>query len=130
MLKGLAGCPRSISHTLLFLPRPYSTLQGPSTSSLLQSPNRLFHLTGCQGFPKRRNFFSSNPQLQRSQPEPESEEVPKSQKRKNQRSPASKNSLRRVAVEAQRSKDVKEVGEAAKHELQPSTKVLSRCSHP
>ncbi|KAL8659313.1 MAG: hypothetical protein Q9226_000486 [Calogaya cf. arnoldii] len=108
MLKGLTTHPCSLSPTLLFCLRPYSSLQGPSTSSLLKSRNRLFHLTGSQAFPKRHKFFSSNPQLQKSQPEPEPEEAPKSQKRKKQRSPASKNSLRRVAVEAQRSKNVKE----------------------
>ncbi|KAI4111420.1 MAG: hypothetical protein LQ339_000619, partial [Xanthoria mediterranea] len=122
MLKGLTTPARSVSPTWLCFLRPYSSLRGPSTSSLLQSRNRSFHLTGSQAFPKRRKFFSSNPHLQKSQPEAESEEAPKSQKRKNQRSPASKNSLRRVAVEAQRSKNDKEVRTVGSHEAHPSTK--------
>ncbi|KAL8999646.1 MAG: hypothetical protein Q9169_001606 [Polycauliona sp. 2 TL-2023] len=114
---------------LNYAKRPYNTsthsLQGPSTSSLLQSRNRLFHITGPHAFPKRRKFFSSNPQLQKSQTESEFEESPKSPKRKTQRSPSSKNSLRRVAVEAQRSRNVKEVRKGEIHESQPSTKTVT-----
>ncbi|CAO1602586.1 hypothetical protein XANCAGTX0491_006193 [Xanthoria calcicola] len=127
MLKGLTTHPRSVSPTWLCFLRPYSSLRGPSTSSLLQSRNRSFHLTGSQAFPKRRKFFSSNPHLQKAQPEAEPEEAPKSPKRKNQRSPASKNSLRRVAVEAQRSKNGKEVRTVGSHEAHTSTKTVTAC---
>ncbi|KAL8674309.1 MAG: hypothetical protein Q9168_001302 [Polycauliona sp. 1 TL-2023] len=125
MLKSFTTRPRSISPTPLFIFRPYSSFQRPPASSLLQHRKRLFHLTGSQAFPKRRKFFSSNPHLQKSQPEAETEETPKSQKRKSQRSPASKNSLRRVAVEAQRSRNVKEVRKEEVYESQPSTKTVT-----
>lgn len=123
MLKGLTTHSPSISTTLLSFLRPYSSLQKPHSIPYLQSRTRLLHLTGSQAFPKRRKFFSSNPHLQKSQPEQEQEEAPKSQKRKSQRSPASKNSLRRVAVEAQSSRNVKEATREGGHDPQPSTKV-------
>ncbi|KAL8798667.1 MAG: hypothetical protein Q9182_006478 [Xanthomendoza sp. 2 TL-2023] len=129
MLQALTTTPRSLFPTLLCFHRAYSSLQGPSTPSLLQSHNRLFHLTGSQSFPKRRKFFSSNPNLQKSLPEPEAEETVKPPRRKTQRSPASKNSLRRVAVEAQTSRDVKENRRPTTHEPQPSTKtVIAYCA--
>ncbi|KAI4231801.1 MAG: hypothetical protein L6R40_007605 [Gallowayella cf. fulva] len=125
MLKVVTNVTRNLSQSSSTFVRPHSSIQGPSTSSLLQSRNQLFHLTGPQAFQRHRNFFSSNPHLQKSPPELEPEEDPKSQKRKNQRSPASKNSLRRVAVEAQRSRDVKQVRKPASQESQPSTKTVT-----
>ncbi|KAL8846365.1 MAG: hypothetical protein Q9221_008544 [Calogaya cf. arnoldii] len=114
--------PEEVLRALSNVKRPYNIPTQPITHF---SRNRLFYLTGSQAFPKRHKFFSSDPQLQKSQSESEPEEVPKSQKRKNQRSPASKNSLRRVAVEAQRSKNVKEIRGGGNHELQPSTKTVT-----
>ncbi|KAI4253304.1 MAG: hypothetical protein LQ352_003771 [Teloschistes flavicans] len=57
--------------------------------------------------------------------ETETDVNPKSQKRKNHRSPAAKNSLRRVAVEAQRSRDGKDVKKTDSKESQPSTKTVT-----
>ncbi|KAL8877363.1 MAG: hypothetical protein Q9198_004608, partial [Flavoplaca austrocitrina] len=122
MLKGFTTHSPGISTTLLFFLRPYSSLQKPHSIPFLQSRTCLLHLTGSQAFPKCRKFFSSNPHLRKSQPEQEQEEAPKSQKRKNQRSPTSKNSLRRVAVEAQSSRNIKEATREGGHDPQPSTK--------
>ncbi|KAL8959696.1 MAG: hypothetical protein Q9193_003481 [Seirophora villosa] len=73
---------------------------------------------------RRYQPFSSGPILQKLQREAESEEAPKSPKRKHLRSPAGKNSLRRVAVEAQRSRDVKETRSTPSEASQSTTKVL------
>ncbi|KAI4088181.1 MAG: hypothetical protein LQ344_006273 [Seirophora lacunosa] len=69
--------------------------------------------------------FSSGPILQKLQREAESEEAPKSPKRKHLRSPAGKNSLRRVAVEAQRSRDVKETRSTPSEASQSTTKTVT-----
>lgn len=70
-------------------------------------PLRYIHATAAGRYPRKRNFFSSNAALQL-----ESNgnveiiiEPPPAQKRKPVRSPAGKTSLRRVAVEAQRSRE-------------------------
>ncbi|KAL8951404.1 MAG: hypothetical protein Q9222_002625 [Ikaeria aurantiellina] len=73
-------------------------------------------------FPKRRKFFSSNPHLQESQQDPQAQELSRPPKKKNQRPPAVKNSLRRVAVEAQRYRDGKGARKAATEDSKPSTK--------
>ncbi|KAL9633384.1 MAG: hypothetical protein Q9204_003423, partial [Flavoplaca sp. TL-2023a] len=125
MLKGLTTRSPGISTTLLFFLRPYSSLQKPHSIPFLHSRTCLLHLTGSQAFPKCRKFFSSNPHLRKSQPEQEQEEAPKSEKRKNQRSPTSKNSLRRVAVEAQSSRNSKEAIREGGHDPQPSTKTVT-----
>ena len=71
--------------------------------------------------------LSSSPQFRKPpsgvEADPEEISRPQKQKRKHQRSPAAKNSLRRVAVEAQRSKDGNEVRQAASQEPRPTTKV-------
>lgn len=53
----------------------------------------------------RCDLFSTTAVVQQPQKEAESSEGPQPAKRKKTRSPAAKNSLRRVAVEAQRSRD-------------------------
>ncbi|KAL8735235.1 MAG: hypothetical protein Q9181_002911 [Wetmoreana brouardii] len=63
--------------------------------------------------------------LQKPTPEAESNEASKPQKRKNQRSPAAKNSLRRVAVEAQRSRNEKEIRKTTSKESQPISKTVT-----
>ncbi|KAI4180205.1 MAG: hypothetical protein L6R41_007387 [Letrouitia leprolyta] len=63
--------------------------------------------------------------LRKSQREAEAEELPKPQKRKKHRSPAAKNSLRRVAVEAQRSRDGNDTKKSPSEEPQSSTKQKS-----
>ncbi|KAK4694648.1 translation initiation factor IF-2, partial [Lecanoromycetidae sp. Uapishka_2] len=65
---------------------------------------RVVHLLGSR---KRNDYFSSKAPGQQ-QPDTKAEETLQSPKRKTTRSPAAKNSLRRVAVEAQRSRDGKE----------------------
>jgi required for meiotic nuclear division protein 1 len=77
---------------------------------------RPLHAAPALLFPRRRDFFSSNSllrqQIQNSDglkeqqpPQPGNEEVGQIHKRKQSRPSAAKTSLRRVAVEAQRSKD-------------------------
>lgn len=70
-------------------------------------PLRFLHATAAGQAPRKRNFFSSNAVLQQELTgNIESvKDVPPPQKRKPIRSPAGKISLRRVAVEAQRSRE-------------------------
>jgi uncharacterized Rmd1/YagE family protein len=71
-------------------------------------PLRYLHATAADQAPRKRNFFSSNAALQQEANLPKSEflkQLPPAQKRKPLRSPAGKTSLRRVAVEAQRSRE-------------------------
>ncbi|KAG9233264.1 hypothetical protein BJ875DRAFT_50920 [Amylocarpus encephaloides] len=68
---------------------------------------RYLHAATSHQFPRKRAFFSSNAALQDEDITGKaitSSEIPAPQKRKNVRSPAGKTSLRRVAVEAQRSR--------------------------
>ena len=84
-------------------------------NDIFRQPNfRPLHASPIFQRPRRRDFFSSNPSLlQQKSEELVSEgdtlvgvqEEVASQKRRTARSPAAKTSLRRVAVEAQRSKD-------------------------
>lgn len=81
---------------------------------------------------RRRDFFSSNASLRQRQDEagvadptpPEAQPV-KSQKRKNKRSSLGKSSLRRVAVEAQRSRDGNELKKSETGESQSNTKAIT-----
>lgn len=78
-----------------------------NTDSLLR-PTRFLHATSAAQLPRKRHFFSSNAMLQQEEsiPGPEPAETPSQiQKRKAIRSPPGKRSLRRVAVEAQRSRE-------------------------
>ncbi|KAL9044275.1 MAG: hypothetical protein Q9214_002574 [Letrouitia sp. 1 TL-2023] len=92
-----------------FLSRAYSSLHyHPALNgSNIPFANRSFHVQGPRKAPKRQKFFSSNVPPQNSQKDHDGQETPKSQKKKT-RSPPGKTSLRRVAVEAQRSRDIKE----------------------
>jgi required for meiotic nuclear division protein 1 len=84
-------------------------------SDLVRQPGfRPLHASPVFQRPRRRDFFSSNTLL--SQPKPpdpaeiaetssDAQKAAATQKRRTARSPAAKTSLRRVAVEAQRSKD-------------------------
>jgi uncharacterized Rmd1/YagE family protein len=84
-------------------------------NDIFRQPNfRPLHASPIFQRPRRRDFFSSNPSLLQQKPEDPVEVLPippgvqdasASQKRRTARSPAVKTSLRRVAVEAQRSKD-------------------------
>ncbi len=93
----------------------------PSVRPLISS----FHSGGLLAR-KRDNFsFSSKAPVVNTKEEEKSEEQPKKVKRKT-RSSAAKNSLRRVAVEAQRSRDDKEPKKipAAAHQTTPKVKAL------
>ncbi|KKA19661.1 Uncharacterized protein T310_6347 [Rasamsonia emersonii CBS 393.64] len=73
------------------------------------------HVSSPFGFPRRKEFFSSNALLKQKQNQNQNQsddistesvaETLQKQRRKASRSPAANTSLRRVAVEAQRSKD-------------------------
>ncbi|PLN85856.1 hypothetical protein BDW42DRAFT_133295 [Aspergillus taichungensis] len=92
--------------------RPYicTACKRPATSKLLKQPrNQYIHASSPLSLPRRKDFFSSNAHLSQKQPKngdlsDESAESQK-QRRRTGRSPAASTSLRRVAVEAQRSKD-------------------------
>ena len=70
-------------------------------------PLRYLHATAAGQAPRKRNFFSSNAVLQQelSETQDSGKDAPPPQKRKPIRSPAGKTSLRRVAAEAQRSRE-------------------------
>lgn len=63
------------------------------------------HATSSLYMPRRRDFFSSNAHLRQINDSKSPTEASETQKRRPARSPIGKTSLRRVAVEAQRSKD-------------------------
>lgn len=71
-------------------------------------PLRSLHVTAAGYAPRKRNFFSSNASLLQEASSSNTEfvkDIQPAQKRKAIRSPAGKTSLRRVAAEAQRSRD-------------------------
>ncbi|EQB47785.1 MIOREX complex component 10 [Colletotrichum gloeosporioides] len=85
--------------------------RGFHTARFTPRPQRYFHLTTSTSQPRKRNFFTSNVYLSQStgepsprQPKPENGELslPTPPKRKGVRSAGAKNSLRRVAIIAQR----------------------------
>lgn len=89
--------------------RPFSSLRvaSPTRPSTLLPRSSFFHSTSVFSSRKRHDYFSSKAPGQQSL-DSKPEEVVQSPKRKTTRSPAAKNSLIRVAVEAQRSRDGKE----------------------
>ncbi|KAI4212793.1 MAG: hypothetical protein LQ351_004495 [Letrouitia transgressa] len=109
----LLGSRRSLIDLLRYSPsfisRAYSSLHYHQAfnGSNLPFANRSFHIQGPRKAPKRQKFFSSNVPPPNPQKDHDGQETPKSQKKKT-RSPPGKTSLRRVAVEAQRSRDIKE----------------------
>ncbi|KAI9929048.1 hypothetical protein ASPWEDRAFT_37003 [Aspergillus wentii DTO 134E9] len=82
-----------------------------TVAKLLKQPqNQYLHASPSLGLPRRKDFFSSNAYLNQKQSKNgDITEVllsePQKQRRRGGRSPAAPTSLRRVAVEAQRSKD-------------------------
>ncbi|GAD99007.1 YagE family protein [Paecilomyces variotii No. 5] len=93
--------------------RPYvcSACRKPTVFGVLRQPrNQHLHASSPLGLPRRKDFFSSNAYLRQKQSQGDAElaqpelETQK-QRRKASRTPATKTSLRRVAVEAQRSRD-------------------------
>src|SRR5271156_3032424 len=107
--------PPTAFHSWALLVRPYicSACRKAGGEALKQPSFRTLHNSPALLRPRKREFFSSSSPLhsQRSQDaeppiEGSSTSVqPDNPKRKTARSPAAKTSLRRVAVEAQRSKD-------------------------
>ena len=92
--------------------RPFicSAFKRPVAARLLRCPqNQYLHASPALGLPRRKDFFSSNALLAQKQLSKNdgSQDNPDSQKqrRRSGRTPAAPTSLRRVAVEAQRSKD-------------------------
>ncbi|KAL2002726.1 hypothetical protein VTN02DRAFT_6109 [Thermoascus thermophilus] len=90
--------------------RPYicSGCRKPTVFGALRQPqNPHIRATSPLGFPRRKDFFSSNAHLKQKQEDPAAESIVESskQKRRAGKIPATKTSLRRVAVEAQRSRD-------------------------
>src|ERR1700722_4378872 len=107
--------PPTTFHSLALLARPYicSACRKAGGEAPKQPSFRTLHNSPALLRPRKREFFSSSSPLhsQKSQnAEPPIEDSttglhPNNPKRKTERSPATKTSLRRVAVEAQRSKD-------------------------
>lgn len=99
---------RGLKCSTVLAKRLYSSFLQASPSSHAKRILRLrqIHSTSPLCSPRRRDFFSSNAVLQQ-QPSRNGEatEQQHQQARKSSRLPAGKTSLRRVAVEAQRSRD-------------------------
>ncbi|KAF6833978.1 hypothetical protein CMUS01_06339 [Colletotrichum musicola] len=88
-----------------------SLTRGFHTARLAPRPQRYFHLTTQARLPRKRNFFTSNVYLSPNTDEPSTRQLdhrndeaslPAPTKRKPARSAGAKNSLRRVAIIAQR----------------------------
>ena len=111
-----ARCSRPFSRQASFTSTPDPLLR----HRLLSTTNKLLGK-------RRRDFFSSNTTLRRPQTEvkdgrPQQTEV-EDRKRKVKRTPPGKNSLRSVAVEAQRSRAGNELKKSASPGLESETKV-------
>ncbi|KAJ5989148.1 hypothetical protein N7481_004358 [Penicillium waksmanii] len=88
----------------------YSACKRPVIPRLLrQSQNQYLHASPALDLPRRRDFFTSNAQLAQKQSNTNDESLEnlelQKQRRRSARAPAAPTSLRRVAVEAQRSRD-------------------------
>lgn len=98
-------------HIHMMFARPFIRLTSrrPAPGTLKQPRNQCLHASPPCGLPRRKDFFSSNSYAwqKHSKNEGSAEESsePQKQRRRSARSPAAPTSLRRVAVEAQRSKD-------------------------
>jgi hypothetical protein len=87
-----------------------SACKRPVAARLLRfSQNQYLHASPALGLPRRKDFFSSNANLAQNQLSkndgPSDNSDSQKQRRHSGRTPAAPTSLRRVAVEAQRSKD-------------------------
>lgn len=120
-------------------PRPYSCQANhrwrDSATVLLQ--HRFLSIPNNLLFKRRKDFFSSDATLRTPQRESEPAEQQRPEqygqeqgkKRNSKRSPAGKTSLRRVAAEAQRSKDGHELKRLANLSSQTDTKVCKAIVH-
>lgn len=113
--------------------RPYSC-QASNQWTIVKTPSprhRSLSTSDCLLAKRRKGFFSSNASTRSPQGEKEPAEQQPQQgqepgkKRKAKRSQGAKTSLRRVAVEAQRSKEGHELKKLASPGLQTATKVGS-----
>src|SRR5438552_1936824 len=95
------------NHALVFRRLFSSVTLVPSHLRRCNAPRRRsMHATSSLFLPRKRDFFSSNALLQQQvRTDDASLENRQPQKRRQLRLPATKTSLRRVAVEAQRSRD-------------------------
>lgn len=96
--------------TMFARPAIASACKWPVTPRLWrQTQNQYMHASPALALPRRRDFFTSNAQLAQKQPnknDGSSEDLEQQkQRRRSARAPAAPTSLRRVAVEAQRSRD-------------------------
>lgn len=110
------------------IPRAFATCKSRPFSSLRRLPSTrpaisTFPPIRVSGSRQRDECFSSKAPGQQ-QPDPNSKEATQSPKKKTTRSPAAKHSLRRVAVEAQRSRDGKEPRRTHPSGYQTISKVL------
>lgn len=114
MIKGTRAVLEYTGRRCVFLSRSYSSLScNPrSTPPAILSRHRPLSTGTTLQAKKRRGFFSSNAGLRQAQNETKDGEQVQAEgqngqapKRKKKRSPPGKTSLRRVAVEAQRSRD-------------------------
>lgn len=102
---------RSLSYVSAFAQRLYSSFVQRSSNLKHTSylKGRQIHGSPVLQSPRRRDFFSSNAALQKPPQDPlrngDNGEYQQAQQRKVPRLPAGKTSLRRVAVEAQMSRD-------------------------
>lgn len=101
-----------LSRSYAMFARPYVCLSCKrSISHLLKRPQiQYIHASPSLALPRRKDFFSSNAYLKQKQQIDNGDPIEFSsdsqkQRRRGNRSPAAPTSLRRVAVEAQRSKD-------------------------
>ena len=131
--------PSSMNCPTLRLPRVFTPYQSRQFSSLgiiqrprLQPRTSFFHSTGDLRSRKRNaqneyfssttvNFAQQDAKLDKSTAE--TNESPQKKKRRTKRSQAAQNSLRRVAVEAQRSKDGKGIKKTPPVAYQATSKV-------
>ena len=102
---------RGLSYNSSFAQRLYSSfVRGSSNLNYTKFlKGRYIHGSPILQSPRRRDFFSSNATLQAQPQDPprngDNAEYQQPQPRKGSRLPVGKTSLRRVAVEAQRSRD-------------------------
>jgi hypothetical protein len=111
----LLGCtfwiPQHQYYSMFARPYVCSICRRPSVASLLKQPqSHNLHASYPLGLPRRKDFFSSNAFLSQKQSRNGdlSQDLlseTQKQRRRGARNPAAPTSLRRVAVEAQRSKD-------------------------
>ena len=122
---------RGLSFRMPQICTPYQARAHSSTRDVRHTTTPLvvssFHSVGRLSIGKRDSFsFSSKAPFLHSHEEIRSEEKPGNSKRKT-RSAAAKNSLRRVAVEAQRSRDGKDPSKTPATSYHSTPKVLQCC---